>query len=65
MTTATLVRCACGHETTVFPHAVRAWADEVPGRVADDESIAIADKDGLFVCASCERSIYVPTASLN
>lgn len=63
VTTATEVRCECGHETTVFPYTVRAWADEVPGGIARDT--AIADEDGLFVCAGCERSIYVPTASLN
>jgi hypothetical protein len=65
VTTATVVRCECGRETTVFPHAVRAWAAEVPDSVARDESIAIADEDGLFTCAGCNRSVYVPTASMN
>lgn len=65
VTTATEVRCECGHETTVFPHVVQAWADEVPERIAGDPGIAIADEDGLFVCPGCERRVYVPTASLN
>jgi len=64
-TTATEVRCECGHETTVFPFFVRPWADEVPDRVQHDASIAIADEDGLFTCAGCGRSIYVPSASMN
>lgn len=64
-TTATEVQCECGHETTVFPSAIAAWADEVPDLVSSDASLAIADEDGLFVCPGCARSVYVPTASLN
>jgi hypothetical protein len=65
VTTATRVSCECGHETTVFPYAVLPWANEVPERLARDASVAIADEDGLFVCAGCARSVYVPTASMN
>jgi Zn finger protein HypA/HybF involved in hydrogenase expression len=65
VTTATAVRCECGHETTVFPHAVQRWADEVPERLAGDASVAIADEDGLFTCAGCARRVYVPIASMN
>ena len=64
-TTATEVRCECGHETTVFPFSFMPWVEEVPDRIQDDPSVAIADEDGLFTCAGCERSIYVPSASLN
>ena len=28
-------------------------------------SLAIADEDGLFTCAGCERSVYVPSVSMN
>jgi hypothetical protein len=65
VTTATEVRCECGHETTVFPHTVLPWANEVPERLATDTNVAIADEDGLFVCAGCARSVYVPIASMN
>ena len=64
-TTATEVVCVCGHETTVFPHTVKPWAEEIPGRLETDRSLAVADEDGLFTCPACERSVYVPTASMN
>ena len=63
--TATEVHCECGHETTVFPSSMAPWAGELPGRVETDMSVAIADDDGLFVCAGCERQVYVPTFSPN
>jgi hypothetical protein len=47
------------------PHTVKPWAEELPGRVETDRSLAIADEDGLFTCPACERSVYVPTASMN
>jgi hypothetical protein len=65
VTTATEVRCDCGHETTVFPASVAAWADEIPEQIAHDPKLAIADENGLFICAGCKRSVYVPTASMN
>ena len=65
LVTATEVRCECGHETTVFPASMGAWAAEVPGRVENDASLAIADDDGLFVCDGCDRQLYVPTFSPN
>lgn len=63
--TATEVQCECGHETTVFPAFVRPWLEEIPGRIEGDESLAIADDDGLFTCTGCARRVYVPTASMN
>ena len=65
MTTAIDVICECGHETTVLPFAVTPWASEVPDELAGGTSLAIADEDGLFTCAVCGRSVYVPTVSLN
>jgi hypothetical protein len=65
VTTATEVRCECGHETTVFPASVAPWAEEIPELIASDARLAIADEDGLFTCAGCRRSVYVPTASMN
>jgi hypothetical protein len=49
----------------VFPFSVMPWADEVPDRIRADASLAIADEDGLFTCAGCERSVYVPSVSMN
>jgi hypothetical protein len=63
--TATEVLCECGHETTVFEASMRRWADQVPERVEGDPTVAIADDDGLFVCAGCGRRVYVPTFTAN
>ena len=65
VTTATEVVCECGHETIVFPFMVTPWAEEIPKRVETGLSLAIADENGLFSCRGCERSVCVPTASMN